>query len=138
MQGFNPFGGNIRSQFVTKFSNTTDKPTEVQTSILQALTLMNGKVMADVTHAQNSETLAAIADAPFLGVAGKIETLYLAALSRKPTDRESSRMSAYVESRCSVDGPVVLSRENREKRQAEALADVFWVLLNSGEFYLNH
>ena len=25
-----------------------------------------------------------------------------------------------------------------EKRQGEALADVFWALLNSGEFYLNH
>jgi hypothetical protein len=136
--GFNPFGGNTRSAFVTKFSNTTDKPTEVQTSILQALTLMNGKVMADATHVQNSETLAAVADAPFLSLARKIETLYLAALSRKPTDRESSRMSAYVESKLVVYGPVILSPQEREKRQSEALADVFWVLLNSGEFYLNH
>jgi hypothetical protein len=138
MVGFNPFGGTTRGQFVTKFTNATDKPTEVQTSILQALTLMNGKVMADATHVQNSETLAAIADVPFMSIGSKIETLYLAALSRKPTTRETERMSAYVEARAIRGGRLLLTPRDIEERRAEALADIFWVLLNSGEFYLNH
>ena len=49
----------IRADFVTKFGNSSDKATEVQTSILQALTLMNGKVVADATSLARSETRSA-------------------------------------------------------------------------------
>jgi hypothetical protein len=118
------FGGNsARGEFLTKFANEADRPTERQTSILQALTLMNGRVMSSATNVKNSETLSAVADAPFLATAGKLEVLYLSALSRKPTAKELGRMTAYVE---------------KAEQPAEALADVFWVLLNSGEFMLNH
>jgi hypothetical protein len=51
----------------------------------------------------------------------KIETLYLASLSRKPTAKEMERLARYVSG-------------NGDK----ALADVFWALLNSSEFVLNH
>ncbi len=123
--GFSPVSTSARGQFVAKFSGALDRPTEVQTSILQALTLMNGQVMTGATSVKDSETLAAIVDAPFLSLQGKLDTLFLATLSRKPTSKESTRLSAYVS-------------KSDEKHQAEALADVFWALLNSGEFYLNH
>ena len=42
-------------------------------------------------------TLSAILDAPFLDSAGRIEMLYLATLSRRPTRAESQRLVKYVE-----------------------------------------
>jgi hypothetical protein len=132
----NRFFGNpgVRGRFLTQFANASDKPTEVQTSILQALSLMNGVVTAAATDLERSETLAALLDAPFMDTAERVETLYLTTLSRKPTPRELSRMVQYVEQGGS-DGS---SAKDKEKNYNRALADVFWVLLNSGEFFLNH
>ena len=71
--GPQPFGnpGGARAQFLARFANAADRPTEVQTSILQALTLMNGKVMTAATSLRTSETLVAVVEAPFLDVPGK-------------------------------------------------------------------
>jgi hypothetical protein len=76
----NPFFGpqGARGRFLTQFANTSDKATEVQTSILQALSLMNGPVTAEATNLERSETLAALLDAPFMDTAERVETLYLA------------------------------------------------------------
>jgi hypothetical protein len=116
----------LRADFLTRFPNQTEKKTEFQTSILQALALMNGKFIADATSLGHSETLAAVADAPFMDTAGRIETLYLAAYGRKPRPQENARLVKYVDQ----GGP------SHDPQQA--LADVFWVLLNSSEFFLNH
>jgi hypothetical protein len=114
--------GGARYEFLTKFASS-ENSTEKQTSILQALTLMNGKVMTAVTTIRGSETLQAVVDAPFMDVPAKIEALFLATLSRKPTAKEAARLKSYVE---------------KGNGQGEALADVFWALLNSAEFVLNH
>jgi hypothetical protein len=128
--------GSPRAEFVAKFTNRSEKSTELQTSILQALTLMNGRLTADATSLERSETLASVADAPFMDTAQRIETLYLAALTRKPTAKELDRLVRYVES----GGPAEdgTAPADKEKRYNLALADVFWTLLNSGEFFLNH
>ena len=118
-------GNNARAEFLQRFA-TQDKKTETQTSILQALAMMNGKFIADATSLDRSNTLAAVLDSPFLNNAQRIETLYLATLTRLPRPEEASRMLDYVNS----GGPRNDSRA--------ALADVFWVLLNSSEFMLNH
>jgi hypothetical protein len=110
----------------SRFGRQDEKPTEVQTSILQALALMNGKFVDDATSLQQSETLAAVANAPFLDTAGKVEALYLAALSRPPRPEERTRLVGYVDKGGPSGDP------------ERALADVFWALLNSGEFFLNH
>lgn len=130
------FFGNpgVRGRFLTQFANASDKATEVQTSILQALSMMNGVVTAAATDLERSETLAALLDAPFMDTAERIETIYLATLSRKPTPREASRMVLYVEK----GGSAGDSSTDKDKNYNRALADVFWVLLNSGEFFLNH
>jgi hypothetical protein len=109
-----------------RFANYSDRRTEYQTSILQALALMNGKLTADATSLTRSGTLLAIADSPFMDTEAKINALYLATLSRKLRPDEASRLVRYVES----GGP--------SKDTAKALADVFWALLNSSEFILNH
>jgi hypothetical protein len=121
------FGVNsTRSDIQTRFTNPVDRRTEFQTSILQALSLMNGKFVADATSLDKSETLLAVIDSPFMNTRQKLDTLYMAALSRPMRDKEASRLVPYVE----AGGP---SRDAKK-----ALADVFWVLLNSSEFILNH
>jgi hypothetical protein len=121
--GGNP--NNPRSEFLGRFSSQ-DKKTETQTSILQALALMNGKFVADATSVERSMTLSAAAEFPGWSTEQRIETLYLAALSRLPRQEELVRLTAYV----NQGGP--------SGDQRRALADVFWVLLNSSEFILNH
>jgi hypothetical protein len=98
----------------------------VQTSLLQALSIMNSRFMDDVTNLERSETLAAVVDGPFRSPASQIEALYLAALSRRPRPEETARLVKYV----SAGGATEDSRK--------ALGDVFWALLNSGEFVSNH
>ena len=64
-------------------------------------------------------TLPAIADAYFLDTPGKVEALYLAALTRRPTAEESTRIVAYV------------GEAGRLSIPRRRLSDVFWSLLNS-------
>jgi hypothetical protein len=112
-----------KGEFLNKFASQGGKATEYQTSILQALALMNGRLVADATTLERSETLAAVVDAPFMDLPERIETLFLATVSRPPSARELDRLTRYVED---------------EKVPSAALADIFWALLNSGEFLLNH
>jgi hypothetical protein len=109
-----------RGQFLAKFP-AQDQPTDYQTSILQALYLMNSPFIAEQTSVRKNRTLATLADQR-TSTARKVESLYLVVLSRKPYETESERFVQYVE----AGDPT------------ETLADVFWVLLNSPEFLLNH
>jgi hypothetical protein len=122
---FNRFNG-VRADFLIKFTNSSDKRTEYQTSILQALALMNGKFLADATSLDKSETLAALADAPFLDDRQRLDALHLAALGRPMREREAVRLQSY------------LQRGGPSGDKSRALADVFWALLNSSEFIFNH
>jgi hypothetical protein len=135
-------GGNRsrRAEFLTRFASLSERPTETQTSILHALALMNGKLIADATSVERSETLAAIIDAPFLDTAGRIQTLYLATLARLPRPEELERFTRYVDGGGSGGSNLVLRTLGMADRNNynRALTDVFWVLLNSGEFILNH
>jgi len=120
------YEGSAKDRFVELFTNRDEKPTEGETSILQALALMNGPLMASVTSPETSDTLAAVAQAPYLDTPGRIETLYLAALCRRPRPDELQRLVPYVE------------RGGPSGDCSKALADVFWALLNSPEFRFNH
>ena len=111
-----------RGRFLVEFSYL-DRPTEMQTSILQALSMMNGRLTASATTLSEGGTLTAVAEAPFFNDSAKVETLFLATLSRPPTDSELARFNAY------------LSGANSSP---SGLEDIFWVLLNSAEFLLNH
>lgn len=121
---FNP--GDRRSEFLEKFAKTEEKATEHETSILQALALMNGGLVEQATRHELRGTLSAVVESPFLDIDGKVETLFLATLCRKPTPAELERMVDYVE------------RGGPTGHPKKALADVFWALLNDGEFLLNH
>lgn len=126
-QFFDPRGADAgRNLFRALYGQVVNKPTETQTSILQALMLMNGREVADQTSVAKSQSLAAIIDAPFLDTGKKVDAVFLAALTREPTPEERERFGSYVE------------RGGPTGDRAKALADVFWVLLNSTEFLFNH
>jgi hypothetical protein len=120
-----PFALTSRREFLSKFASA-EKVTEKQTSILQALTLMNGKFVNDQTSLDRSQFLAGVVDVPFWDAAARVDVLFLATLSRKPTPAEREKFSSYVD------------RGGANGDSKKAVADVFWALLNSSEFVLNH
>ncbi len=113
-----------RGRFLARFA-AQEQRTDYQTSILQALYLMNNEFIADRTSLEKNRTLATLAQQR-TSTARKVESLYLVVLSRKPRPAERDRFVQYVDR----GGPT-----GQPKR---ALADVFWALLNSPEFILNH
>jgi hypothetical protein len=115
-----------RQEFLDNFQDDSDAPTDRASTILQALQMMNGGFIDNATDLTDSQTLAGVIDAPFLDTAGKVETLFLATLSRPPTAEEKEKFEAYV-----------ASGGAKQDEQA-ALSDVLWALLNSSEFLLNH
>ena len=112
-----------RARFLARFP-AQDPNTAYQTSILQALYLMNSDLVALQTSLPRNRALATLAEQR-TSTARKLESLYLVVLSRKPRPEESERFIQYVD----AGGPAGESKK--------ALADVFWVLLNSPEFLLN-
>ncbi len=116
---------NPRSQFLTRFANT-ERATETNTTILQALMLMNGQFIGDQTDLAKSELLAAIVDMPGWDTKQRVGNLFLTAFARNPTPEELEKFTSYVD------------RGGATNDKKQALADVFWVLLNSPEFLFNH
>jgi hypothetical protein len=115
-----------RGDFLSRFPRE-DGTGAQDTSILQALYLMNGGLIADATSPDKSKTLKVITSAgPSVATDVRIRELFLATLSREPDTDELKRLTKYVE-----DGGAARNR-------TKALADVFWVCINSGEFFLNH
>jgi hypothetical protein len=113
-----------RQQFLAKFTSQ-DKRIETQTSILQALYVMNGKFLADRVKLENNEALRTIATAP-TSTARRVETMYLMVLSRLPRPEETALLTSYIESGGGTGDP------------RQAVVDVYWALLNGSEFMLNH
>jgi hypothetical protein len=113
-----------RARFLARFP-AQDPNSDYQTSILHALYLMNSDLVALQTSVPRNRTLATLAEQR-TSTARKLESLYLVVLSRKPHREESERFVKYIE----AGGPA--------SEPKKALEDVFWVLLNSPEFLLNH
>jgi hypothetical protein len=85
--------------------------------------LMNGRLTADATELDHSHTLRAVVESPFLDEEGKIETLFLAALTRYPSEAERQKLGEHIES------------QGVEDRHA-AYGEILWALINSPEFVL--
>jgi Protein of unknown function (DUF1553)/Protein of unknown function (DUF1549) len=139
----------LRTLVMDLFKNENADPVDSETTILQALALMNSPVIDESTAPGRGSTLAALLDAPFLDTASRIETLYLATLSRRPTPEELQRLSKYVErggARAAskpklgnvFDQMIVTDKSKTRSDHEIALGDIFWALLNSGEFLTNH
>lgn len=122
----NPFAMNNtpRGEFLNKFG-TQDRRYDPQTSILQSLFMMNGKFMTERTKAEGNNEIKALAelDRP---TERKLRSMFYLILSRPPRAEELQRLAPYIES----GGPT--------RNTVRAIEDVYWALLNSPEFLLNH
>lgn len=115
-----------RDRFVARMNEAApETPSDFKAGVPQALMFMNGKLTADATSLETSRTLRAVVDAPFLATQAKIETLYLAALTRPPRQEEMEFLLKHVTSQAS------------EQDQKQAYAEILWGILNSPEFVLN-
>jgi hypothetical protein len=101
----------------------SDSPEDFSAGIPQALMMMNGSVISDATDLEKSRTLRAVVDSPFMKDEDRLETLFLATLTRRPTDRERDVLLASVKAQDANRGTV--------------FADIMWALLNSPEFVLS-
>jgi hypothetical protein len=119
---YTPEGRNLMARLEEARGST---PTDFKAGIPQALLLMNGSIVSQATTLEDSLTLRAVVEAPFLKDAEKLETLFLAAYSRLPRADERDRLLKVVRAR-PADG----------EARRQAYANIFWALLNSPEFVL--
>jgi len=101
----------------------SDTPEDFSAGIPQALMMMNGTLISEATDLQTSRTLRAVVDAPFLKDEDRLETLFLATLTRRPSEHEKEVLLANV----TADGA----------ERGTVFADIMWALLNSPEFVLS-
>ncbi len=114
-------GQTLMQQLETARGST---PTDYKAGIPQALLLMNGSLVTQATTLEDSLTLRAVVDAPFLKDEEKLDTLYLAAYSRMPRADERERLIKIVKAKPDAES------------QRQAYANIFWAMLNSPEFVL--
>jgi Protein of unknown function (DUF1549)/Protein of unknown function (DUF1553) len=118
--------GDVRARFMELFTSRDDRPVEAETTIIQALFLMNGSYIDGATNPESSRVLGAVVKAPFFDTPGRIETIYLATLTRRPKPDELAHLVQFVEGKKTAPD------------QAKAFADILWAILNGPEFHLNH
>lgn len=113
-----------QNDFVGRFGDPgEDEFVEKSETITQRLLMMNGDMINDrLTNGLNSVTRIAMLS-PSMDKA--IETIYLATLSRLPTEQESARFASQLD-------------ELHGDQRNEKVSDLFWTLINSVEFVWNH
>jgi hypothetical protein len=115
-------------QFVVVFSTNDEGEdgTNFQGTIPQALMMMNGKLMEQAVDGKSGHflgNLIARAQGQRSPALFMVNSLYLAALSRLPSSRERTAAERFL---------------GANPDTINVLQDVFWALLNSNEFILNH
>jgi len=116
-----------RADWLAQFSRnmaTDDAEEELHTGgVRQSLIMMNGDLMKQAVSSQQAGVLKTVA-ASNMKFDKKVEHLFLTALSREPTRREQ-------------DAALVILRNSKGVEQT-ALEDIWWAILNSNEFILDH
>ena len=116
-------------QFVVAFSNDeAGESSSFQGTIPQALMMMNGELMTRAVSGQPGSFLSHVVDQARLQKKGSpiryaVDQVYLAALGRLPDAKDLKASQAFLTS-----NPDTL----------QVVQDLFWALLNSNEFILNH
>jgi hypothetical protein len=156
---------NTRNQWLRQFTlafgtDEGDDTTTFNGTIPQALMMFNGDLVRRATSLESGGLLSQVV-ANDLPPAQQIEYLFLAALARKPTKQEVQVANRLLLARAADGAPRVGRphdttrqrntrfrgyRQNDKQRPTEdlpdprqaALQDIWWAVLNSNEFILNH
>lgn len=112
------------SQFVLAFGNDEgEEATTFNGTIPQALMLFNGDLIKKAISDEQGSFLVRLNGMPRLKPEQKIEYLFLAALARKPTKDEIT---------------IAAQLQALRGNPVHGMQDLWWALLNSNEFILNH
>jgi hypothetical protein len=114
-------------KLISNFGDDEGNEVNFNGTIVQALMMMNGKEINDAI-ARKDKGAVAIAMSGGKTRAEVITRLYLTALNRRPTANELK----------SVQAKMALTKLNSKDSAKAAYEDLFWALLNSNEFILNH
>ncbi|WP_182867147.1 DUF1553 domain-containing protein [Rhodopirellula sp. JC639] len=114
-----------RVQMVNRLGEAIgETPEDYASGIPQALMMMNGPVTSDAIDLDRSRLLRAVVESPFFDEDKRIETLYLAVLTREPSEEEKQSLTEY------------LDNKPNETMRRKAFGEILWALLNSPEFVL--
>lgn len=122
----------LLQQFTQAFGN--EENTEADTfngTIPQALLMMNGQLIQQAVSVEQGSFLRGAIDRALKKRSKTVEmdilnSLYLATVSRPPTPIEKAKAAQLIELGW------------RRQKPEEAFQDIFWALLNSSEFVINH
>ncbi len=110
-------------QFTRRMENDeAEESSSFAGDVHQSLVMMNGPLMQQATSPAQDGVLATVLESD-LPLPGKVRHMFMAAISRRPTAEELKVVSMMV---ASAEDPAAL------------LQDVWWALLNSNEFILDH
>jgi len=118
-----------RQQWLQEFlrifgGNDDDEPTLFSGTIPQALMLMNGELVQQAISVEQGGFLTSVLSNPKLkSDSARLQALYIASLGRYPTRSELSKIDRMM---------------NHIPDRLAAWQDLYWALLNSNEFVLNH
>jgi hypothetical protein len=123
------------SQFVTAFGNDEgEETTTFNGTIPQALMMFNGDLIQQATSLEQGSYLWELASNTRLRPQQKIEQLFLSALARKPVRDELKAAEGLFTSH--AQDPAL--RGDRMRASLQAVQDIWWAVLNSNEFIINH
>ncbi len=123
------------NQFTTAFGNDEgEEATTFNGTIPQALMMFNGDMIQKAINVDKGSFLADLAQNTKLKPQQKIEFLFMSALSRKPTKDELGATETlfviHAQDKSIKGDPI--------KASLAAVQDVWWAVLNSNEFIINH
>jgi len=142
-----------QSEFLSVLSSGSENPAQSETSVVQVLAQMNSDVTGLAVNPRADNVLSAVTHYPALGIDDRIDVVYLATLSRHPSSEERIMAKELLQHyRDEMLGQTTISKllslpnlflktQSRPpimKFEDQALSDLFWILLNSSEFTLNH
>jgi hypothetical protein len=127
-------------QFVVAFGNDEgEEATTFNGTIPQALMLMNGELIKKAIEVKEGSYLAKLA-ASNMKPAEKIQYLFEAALARRPTQSEITVTNQLLMRNMERTAKAAKNKSKNAYLDPSALAlqDIFWAVLNSNEFILQH
>ncbi|MBI1347256.1 DUF1549 domain-containing protein [bacterium] len=116
-------GRSPRREFAAQFY--VERTHNAERSISQALTLMNGSLINELTTMSGNRMLGSVLSSPFMSEEEQIDTVFIAVLGRHARDAELQVVQ---------QGFAAHPQATREQH----LGNLFWVLVNTSEFNTNH
>jgi hypothetical protein len=119
----------MKSQWLQQFARTFgtdegDESTSFNGTIPQVLMMFNGELIRQATGDSGPTLIDQIVNDPKMANREKADYLFLAGLARKAKNNEWTLANQFLAA--------------RKGNPAEALKDLWWVILNSNEFIFNH